>query len=174
ARDRLSQVMFAHVTSLLAHQPRIGRVVALTTERPPGWTGPLIADRGRGLNAELAAARAALGVAPLLILHSDLPLLQHQDIAALLTAAPAVAPDRHGTGTNALALPPNQTLQFRFGPNSFRRHCTELPEARIVRRPGLGLDLDTEEDLSRAIAAGFDEERGFWMKDQRSRFLTGA
>ena len=62
-----------------------------------------------------------------------------------------------------------RVVDYGHGPSRVERRRLDF-----VRRPGLGLDLDTEEDLSRAIAAGFDEERGFWMKDQRSRFLTGA
>jgi 2-phospho-L-lactate/phosphoenolpyruvate guanylyltransferase len=155
-RDRLSEFMFAHVISVLAQQPRIGQVILLASERPASWPWAFAADRGRGLNVELACARSALRAVPLLVLPADLPLLRAEDIATLLAApsgTPAVAPDRQGRGTNALALPPLYPFQFRFGPNSFRRHRTQMTKARIVRRLGLALDLDTERDLARAVAA---------------------
>ena len=155
-RDRLSEFMFAHVVSMLARQPRIGRIIMLSAEKPPGWRWGFAADRGRGLNAELASARAALGAAPLLVLPADLPLLRGEVIAALLAAAsrtPALAPDRHGKGTNAVAIPPVHPFLFRFGPDSFRRHRAQMKEALIIRRPGFALDLDTKEDLIRAGAA---------------------
>jgi len=131
-------------------------VILLASERPTNWPGAFAADRGRGLNVELACARRALRAIPLLVLPADLPLLRAEDIATLLAAAsstPSLAPDRQGRGTNAVTLPPFYPFQFRFGLNSFRRHRAQLTTARIVRRPGLALDLDTKWDLARAVAA---------------------
>jgi 2-phospho-L-lactate/phosphoenolpyruvate guanylyltransferase len=148
--------MFMHVVSVLAGQRQIDRVITLASERPSGWPWRFVADRGRGLNEELAVARSALRAVPLLVLPADLPLLCARDIAVLLAAAssrPALAPDRHGRGTNAVALPPGYPFRLRFGPDSFRRHRAQMAEARIVRRPGLALDLDTAADVARAVAA---------------------
>lgn len=153
-RDRLSEFIFAHVVSVLAGQKRIGRVVLLASVRPVGWSWDFVGDRGRGLNVELAAARGALGAVPLVILPADLPMLRAGDVGALLAAAssaPALAPDRHGKGTNALALLPGYPLQFRFGPHSFRRHRAQMTEARVVHRPGFAFDLDTKADLARSV-----------------------
>jgi 2-phospho-L-lactate/phosphoenolpyruvate guanylyltransferase len=155
-RDRLSDFMFNHVVSVLAGQRRIGRIILLTSERPAGWGWEFAADRGRGLNVELTAARKGLRALALLVMQADLPLLRAEDVAALLAAAssaPAVAPDRHGKGTNALALPPHYPLHFRFGPGSFRRHRAQMAGARIVQRPGFALDVDTESDLACVFAA---------------------
>ena len=111
------------------------------------------------LNPELEAARATLGTGPLLILHADLPLLQQADVDAVLDEAEAVgialAPDRHGTGTNALALCNGRSVTFQFGADSFPRHFEQDSDAAVIRREGLALDLDTPEDLERALAAGF-------------------
>jgi 2-phospho-L-lactate guanylyltransferase len=93
-----------------------------------------------------------------LVIHADLPLLSVDDIAALLTgdgASSAIAPDRHGSGTNALALVEPRGFDFAFGPNSFTRHCVAARGARIVTRLGLGLDIDTAADLDAANSAGF-------------------
>ena len=62
-----------------------------------------------------------------------------------------IAPDRHGTGTNALLISPSGLIEYDFGENSFQRHCQRAKEAgarlEIVNLPSLGLDLDLPEDL---------------------------
>ncbi|HSK88063.1 MAG TPA: 2-phospho-L-lactate guanylyltransferase [Anaerolineales bacterium] len=91
-----------------------------------------------------------------LILPADLPLVTSDDILALIERAgepPAIviAPDRHGTGTNALLISPSGLIEYDFGENSFQRHCQRAREAgarlEIVNLPSLGLDLDLPEDL---------------------------
>jgi 2-phospho-L-lactate guanylyltransferase len=91
-----------------------------------------------------------------LILPADLPLITPEDVRALIERAgepPAVviAPDRHGTGTNALLISPSGLIEYDFGENSFQRHCQRAKEAgarlEIVNLPSLGLDLDLPEDL---------------------------
>jgi len=118
-----------------------------------------IADEGRGLNAELESARTRFTGSGVLVLHADLPLLELIDIDVLIGAAEArgiaIAPDRHGSGTNALALLPHAQIAFRFGPDSFWLHREQAPDAMIVERQGLRLDLDTPDDLAAAEAAGF-------------------
>lgn len=117
-------------------------------------------DAAAGLNAALDQGRgwaAGHGAAALLILFGDLPLLTAADVHALVRAnAPLVlAPDRHGTGTNALRLsldtPPGGGFRFQFGPDSYARHLTEarrlgLPTITLTA-PGTALDLDTPEDV---------------------------
>ena len=91
-----------------------------------------------------------------LILPADLPLVTREDLVTLINRAgdpPSVviAPDRHGTGTNALLISPLGLIEYDFGDNSFQRHCQRAQEAgarlEIVNLPTLGLDLDLPEDL---------------------------
>ncbi|MGE5776095.1 MAG: 2-phospho-L-lactate guanylyltransferase [Chloroflexota bacterium] len=91
-----------------------------------------------------------------LILPADLPLVTPEDIRALIERAGeppcvVIAPDRHGTGTNALLISPSGLIEYDFGENSFQRHCQRAKEAgarlEIVTLPSLGLDLDLPEDL---------------------------
>jgi 2-phospho-L-lactate guanylyltransferase len=157
-RQRLSQELFEHVVSVLRQAPTLRDVALLSDMRPNQWQGPFIRDEGRGLNAELYALVESQRPARLLVIHADLPLVSVDDIAALLTgdgASSAIAPDRHGSGTNALALVEPRGFDFAFGPNSFTRHCVAARGARIVTRLGLGLDIDTAADLDAANSAGF-------------------
>ena len=126
----------------------------------------LVIQRGMGLNSGLEEARAAAAgarVDTLVVLHGDLPNLRPSDIAALIAALPpgggaAIAPDRSGTGTNALAQRPIDAIPFRFGAGSFAAHCDAAVEAgwrlNAVNRSGLSFDLDTPADLRRWMELG--------------------
>jgi 2-phospho-L-lactate guanylyltransferase len=126
----------------------------------------LVVQRGMGLNEGLEQARGeaiANGVTTLVILHGDLPNLLADDVAALIEALPeaggvAIAPDRAGIGTNALALRPPDAIPLRFGVGSFAAHVQEANTANVplveVHRPGLAFDLDTPADLARWIELG--------------------
>ncbi|MEO6717642.1 MAG: 2-phospho-L-lactate guanylyltransferase [Novosphingobium sp.] len=118
-----------------------------------------LTDPGTGLNPALHTALAsvsAAGADRMIVLFADLPLLTSQDIE-LLAAAPAetiaMAPDRHGTGTNALSLPlpAAKGFTFCFGPDSFARHKAEADRQGIrieeVHSQGLARDVDMPEDL---------------------------
>lgn len=150
-RTRLGESWFAHVVDILGRVEGV-KLVVLSAERPSGWEGGWRRDEGRGLNPELQAARAVLRGAPIAILHADLPHLRLEDVEALLEAAErrgcAIAPDRHGTGTNGLAIADGRPFRFAFGPMSFERHSAEAGAGHeVVERPGLALDVDTPDDL---------------------------
>ncbi|MEJ7925425.1 2-phospho-L-lactate guanylyltransferase [Sphingobium sp. AN641] len=157
ARVALAHAMVAHVLDCLRDVEAIGDVHLLAPAPEAGLDTAWLADGGAGLNAELARAHATIK-GPLLIIHADLPHLTPADVSALLAAArdagAAIAPDRHGRGTNALALTGDPPVAFAFGEDSFARHMRLLPDAAIVRRPGLARDLDTAEDLAEARRAG--------------------
>lgn len=157
ARAVLADRMAAHVLARLAEAGVEAWVLAPV--RPAVCVeGRWLRDEAQGINAELERCRAMLDGMGLLVIHPDLPLLAVDDIAALTEAAErcgaAIAPDRHGTGTNAIALADGRPLAFAFGPGSFVNHRAGLPAAAIVNRSGLALDVDTPADLEAAIAAG--------------------
>lgn len=114
-----------------------------------------IAEQGNELNAALFEAAALTPPTDgLLAISTDLPNLIPEDVRAMLaeTEPPVtIAPDRAGIGTNALLTIPAACIPFRFGPDSFARHLSAANEhgitARIITRPGLAFDLDTEADL---------------------------
>lgn len=139
--------MAGHVLAVLTAAGVRPFVLAPVAWPGRGWEP----DRGTGLNAELDRVRAARGAASLLVIHADLPRLSGEDVRALLAAAEmhgaAIAPDRAGVGTNAIALARGVPLPFAFGADSFARHEAALPGAAAVRRDGLARDVDTPEDL---------------------------
>jgi 2-phospho-L-lactate guanylyltransferase len=118
-------------------------------------------QRSRGLNAGLAEARVdvvAGGAEAVLVLPIDLPLVTSEAIAAVLEPLPSsdapravvLVTDRHGTGTNALALRPPDVIDYAFGPGSRGNHRAAAAAARAayieVEGP-LAVDLDTPDDL---------------------------
>lgn len=105
------------------------------------------------LGARRLAAEGAVGM---IQIPGDLPALTSKDIAAVLDAhgeAPSItiAPSRDDKGSNAVACSPPDLLPLRFGDDSFFPHCESARklgiEPAIVRREGLGLDIDTPDDL---------------------------
>jgi 2-phospho-L-lactate/phosphoenolpyruvate guanylyltransferase len=112
-----------------------------------------------GLNNALRQAQLALrdaGVTRMLMVSSDLPLLQAEDLQCLAAAssagAIAIAPDRTRQGTNGISLCAATDFDFSFGPNSFQRHLERLRQldvdSTIVERTGLAFDVDVPNDLA--------------------------
>jgi 2-phospho-L-lactate/phosphoenolpyruvate guanylyltransferase len=151
-RDELSRNMLFHVAHTIAEAPDT-QVTLLAPAPVDGWSYDWILDAGDGLNAALHQARSHTGSQPFAIFHADLPNLDLADVAALLAGAEelgcAIAPDRHGLGTNALAIADSRPFNFGFGADSFPYHLREAGSGvAIVRRDGLALDVDTPQDLA--------------------------
>jgi 2-phospho-L-lactate guanylyltransferase len=112
-----------------------------------------------GLNQALTQAARVVredGATLALSISCDLPFLIPDDLRALLSAALdtgglAIASDRRGTGTNALALSPVGAIPYRYGESSFSLHETAAATAgrtlTVVRRAGLSFDIDTPDDF---------------------------
>ncbi len=150
-RSQLVEQMARHVFDQLARVSAIERICVVAPIRPPFFDGLWIEDHGRGLNAELAAAREQLDASSTLFIHADLPLLNAMEIETLLAAAErsgaALAPDRAGQGTNALALVGMEPFTPAFGVDSCRAHRALLPHAAVVELQGLAVDIDEPDSL---------------------------
>jgi 2-phospho-L-lactate/phosphoenolpyruvate guanylyltransferase len=122
-------------------------------------------DAGHVEAALAGIARAeAQGATCVVLLPGDCPLLDPRELDRLLTGVPeryvGIVPDRHGTGTNALALSPPGAIVPAFGEGSCTRHVAAAREAGIPfgveELASIGLDLDTPADviaLTRQLAA---------------------
>jgi len=116
-----------------------------------------------GLNAALSFARqqiAQRGATRLVSLAGDLPGITVADVSLLCSLPPGVigiAPDRHGTGTNALSLPLPEALDFTYGygPGSCARHRAEAERLGLelveITSSGLARDVDEPADLAEAV-----------------------
>lgn len=115
-------------------------------------------EPGRGLNAAVHDGFVALrdaGVDLVVVAASDLPLADDLQWVTLFAGITIVA-DRHGDGTNVLAVPTSLDYRFSYGPGSFARHCEEARRVggplRVVDAPALAWDVDVPDDLSFADA----------------------
>ena len=114
-------------------------------------------DVGHPEAATLGIVRAkALGAGCAALLPGDCPLLDPDELDGALRrmreGRVAIAPDRHGSGTNALLLSPPDAIGPAFGPGSLARHADRARRAgyqtEIEPLVSLGLDVDTPEDLA--------------------------
>jgi 2-phospho-L-lactate guanylyltransferase len=131
----------------------------LATARAQGVVG--LPEASPGLNGALQDAAndaAGSGAVEFLVVSVDLPRLEPADLDAMVgEGGVAIAPDRSGTGTNALYLPRPGLFPFQYGPASFAAHVAAARaagvEPRIIRRPGLAFDIDTPEDYREWLAS---------------------
>jgi 2-phospho-L-lactate guanylyltransferase len=164
-RAELSQRLLLHTLDVLAQVPSVERTLvvsrdpkALAVAREKG--ARTVMERGTPeLNRALVRATVVAkgyGVSTVLILPADLPLIRMEDVDRLLAMALdppviVVAPDRHGTGTNALLTSPPGLIEYDFGPESYLRHQERAKAARVRLEvcsiPAFQLDVDEPEDL---------------------------
>ena len=121
----------------------------------------IIADPGLGLNVALSAARdrichdSAEDLA-MLVLPIDLPFADSGALSAFIggNADVVIAPDRQGSGTNALLIRERalRRFAFHFGPESFVRHHESATTAgfavAVHQDPRLSFDVDDPSDYS--------------------------
>jgi 2-phospho-L-lactate guanylyltransferase len=116
---------------------------------------PLLQE-SRGLNPALEEGRRRaldLGASTLLVFPADMPLLDAEDVRAVV-----IAPDGAHSGTNTLLVRPPDALPFAFGPESFAAHLGAARkrglDVRVCERPHLAFDLDTAGDLTHLRKTG--------------------
>lgn len=129
----------------------------------------LVETNAGGLNGALEQAadhHLANGGGALLVVASDLPLIESHALAEVVVAGTAghsvvIGTDRGATGTNVLLLRDPRGFKFCFGLNSCRAHVEQaraLGQASIVHHDiRLAFDLDTiadYRDYRRRCASG--------------------
>jgi 2-phospho-L-lactate guanylyltransferase len=164
-RRALVEEMAVHVIGVLRQATLLDSVAVLSADpevlslaRTHGAVALVENDAG-DLNDALEQARSdrfCREAEALLCIFGDLPFLQVADVREMAAlagcdSAPVIAPDRHGSGTNAL-LVRRDGLRFQFGPDSFQRHVAAAGEAaqlpRIYRSWGTAFDVDGPQDLA--------------------------
>ena len=166
-RESLSRYLLIRTLQVLAHAPDIERTLVVSRDATVmqlayqygAYTVKerCVSDLNKALHQATEVA-ASLGAGSVLVIPTDLPLLQSRDITVLTEANRSgewmvLAPDCHGEGTNALFVQPPGLIKYNFGPRSLQAH-TEQAEAkglelRICHLPGTQFDVDVPEDLER-------------------------
>ena len=164
-RYRLFRAMLEDVLTTLVRTSALARVVLVTRDdevvsiaRDFG-VDTLKESENRGQTEAVNFAITQLmsgGVTSLLAVPADIPLVSPPDIEAVVAAhalepAITIAPARDELGSNAILCSPPNALSLRFGDNSFHPHVARARQAgiepTIVKRSGLGLDIDVPSDL---------------------------
>lgn len=150
-RMALIEAMARHVLATLAQVSTIDRIVVLSAARPAWWRGDWAEDLSDTLNAALTTWCFAACPARLLVVHGDLPQITPAEVEALLATTNligcALATDRSGVGTNALALTDPCGFNFQFGTDSRLRHERQR-SCSVIDLPGLSRDIDQPADLA--------------------------
>jgi 2-phospho-L-lactate guanylyltransferase len=120
--------------------------------------------------------RAASGT---LIVHADLPLASPADFAKLLAAHSefTLVPDDEHLGTNCLLATPPNPIEYHYNGRSFKPHLAAARQAgiepKVCEIPGLGLDIDTEQDLKRLLGA-FSADRNPRNVSETATYLESS
>jgi 2-phospho-L-lactate guanylyltransferase len=177
--------MVAEVLDALCAARGLAGIAVVTLD---AWTAAEARRRGARVVTEgareghtgsvTAAARvlAAEGTAGVLTLPGDIPAVTAPEVEALVTAhgpAPAftIAPAHDERGSNGVVLSPPAVVPLRFGENSYFPHLAAAQarglEPRVVRLPGLAMDIDHPADL--AMFARLELARGTrtlaWLRE---------
>ena len=169
-RRRLFRAMFEDVLAAMADARRLAGVIVVTRDdearRIAESHGARVIEEAenKGQSAAVGTAARLLaveGAAGMVTLPGDLPLVTAAEIEAVLAAhgdAPAmtIVPAGDRRGSNCIAVSPPDAIGFHFGDDSFRPHLREARERGIqpavLELPGLGLDIDTADDLRVLLA----------------------
>ena len=162
--DLVERLLATTLRSLLAVE-RLSDVVVISPDRAvltlAAEAGArTMRQRTSGLNEGLREARSdvvAGGAEAIVIVPIDLPFITSSSVDVVLDVLldvdePTVVlcTDRHGTGTNLLAVRPAEAIEVAFGVDSRAAHRDSAADAgmryREVDGP-LAVDLDTPEDL---------------------------
>jgi 2-phospho-L-lactate guanylyltransferase len=165
-RQDLAERFLARTIGAALATSRLGDVLVVSPDREvlqraSDLGARTLRQRTEGLNPGLGEARedvVAGGADAILVLPIDLPFVTAEAIAAVLGPIDDDGPeprvvlvtDRHGTGTNVLALRPPGVIDFRFGPDSRTAHreAARATGAAYAEVDGpLAFDLDTPADL---------------------------
>lgn len=160
-RAALARRMADHVLDAAAPLPT---AVVCDDDQVARWAASrraiVLLEPGRGLNGAVEAGVTQLeaaGATEIVVVHGDLPLAE--GIAGLAGhGGITLVPDHRDDGTTVVCLPAGAGFRFSYGPGSFRRHVAEAERLglslRVVREPGLRLDVDVPDDIAAAAALG--------------------
>jgi 2-phospho-L-lactate guanylyltransferase len=169
-RTQLAEAMLEDVLAALAawngHPP-----VALVTSYSPAMEfarryGFAVIEDHENLGESEAIAMATRvavqrGASETMVVPGDMPLVTTDEFITAYNAAPQegvlLVPSGDGRGSNTVLRRPADLIPLRFGNDSFVPH-REAARATgkavvVLELPGIGLDIDTPEDLAALMAA---------------------
>jgi 2-phospho-L-lactate/phosphoenolpyruvate guanylyltransferase len=165
-RQRLALAMIEDVLATLTACRGLAGIIVVTPDlavmgRAASYGVDSITDGAReGQTGAVAAAARRLvsqGKGAMLTIPGDVPLVTPDEIAQILAAHDrtpdfVIAPAHDERGSNAILCAPPDAVSLKFGNDSFLPHLEAARrvglEPKILRLPGLGLDIDNPADLA--------------------------
>ncbi len=165
-RRDLARAMVEDVLQALANVPELAGIVVVTLDPDAAVVaakyGARVFENGARdghTGAVMAAARrlAREGHGGMLTVPGDIPCVTASEVSRFIAAhrdAPAfsIVPAHDRRGSNAIMMTPPDAVPLAFGDDSFLPHLDTARrlgiEPTIVALPGIGLDIDTFQDLA--------------------------
>jgi 2-phospho-L-lactate guanylyltransferase len=154
------------VLATLAASPGLAGLLVVTVDEAAAalaerYGARIVIDGARdGQTGAVAAAARRLareGKGAMLTIPGDVPLVTPQEVAQILAAHDrtpdfVIVPAHDARGSNAILCAPPDAVPLKFGDDSFLPHLDAARRAglepKILRLPGLGLDIDNPADLA--------------------------
>ena len=183
ARRRLFQAMFEDVLATLCAVESLDGVLVVTRDDTAAalaedhGASVLWEEKNRGQTAAVEAGGkwlAEQGVDGMIALPGDVPLVPSSEILEVLTIheqsrGMTIVPAQDERGSNCIAVSPPDLISFHFGNDSFKPHLQAAEEVgvtpKIVRLPGIGLDIDRPDDLAALIDAEGNSRAQKWLRE---------
>ena len=164
-RQEFFKAMFEDVLSTMMSVPDFEQVAVATVCPAAGIIakkyGAIVLSTSHDQGQTAAVVRSAKildarGITSMLVIPGDVPLVTVEEIKIVLDLhekAPSmtIVPAQDELGSNCIALSPTIAAPLRFGPNSYFPHLETARKLGLSlqspKLPGLGLDIDTPEDL---------------------------
>jgi 2-phospho-L-lactate guanylyltransferase len=165
-RPKLALAMAEDVLAALAASPGLTGLIVVTIDEAAAalaarYGAHVFADGARdGQTGAVAAAARRLardGRGAMLTIPGDVPLVTPEEIAQIVAAHDrtpdfVIVPAHDARGSNAILCSPPDAVPLKFGDDSFFPHLDAARRAglepKILRLPGLGLDIDNPADLA--------------------------
>jgi len=183
ARRRLFKAMFEDVLATLCTVESLDGVLVVTRDDTAAalaenhGASVLWEEKNRGQTAAVEAGGkwlAEQGVDGMIALPGDVPLVPSSEILEVLTIhergrGMTIVPAQDERGSNCIAVSPPDLISFHFGNDSFKPHLRAAEEVgvtpKIVRLPGIGLDIDRPDDLAALIDAEGNSRAQKWLRE---------
>lgn len=183
ARRMLFQAMFEDVLATLCAVESLDGVLVVTRDDTAAalaedhGASVLWEEKNRGQTAAVEAGGkwlAEQGVDGMIALPGDVPLVPSSEILEVLTIheqsrGMTIVPAQDERGSNCIAVSPPDLISFHFGNDSFKPHLQAAEEVgvtpKIVRLPGIGLDIDRPDDLAALIDAEGNSRAQKWLRE---------
>ncbi|MBF0276159.1 MAG: 2-phospho-L-lactate guanylyltransferase [SAR324 cluster bacterium] len=186
-RRKLFRAMLEDVVEVLLKVPALDGLMLVSRNTDAEWLAEQYGVRllhekeNKGHTAAVSFAARVLGAegaTGILQLPGDVPMVSVDEIEQVMAAhgaAPAVTivPSRDKKGSNCVLCSPPEVMPLTFGENSFYPHLTVARnhglEPRVLEMPGIGLDIDTADDLRKLLALNADNRTGRFLRENSLR-----